>query len=237
MWPQAQAALRFLFSGPRWQGTHAVGAATSLGFEGLLAALGYVLSGDAGIGIAPLGVAVNFPLLGYALRVFRRAMAGGPDELPDWGGWSSLTAEGLLAFVVGLGYGLVPLLMVLAGLGLLVKGGMFVVTAGSLMVLGLLSALILMFFLPMAVASFLAEERIEAAFVPATLWLAIGRRLGDYAGAYALGVGSFVLAGAAASVPLAGPLFTPFIAFPLLVFFARIFGQTCGIALRPDPQS
>jgi hypothetical protein len=232
-----QAALWLPFAGPRWARKCAIGAATSLAFEALFAVLGYVLGGEVGVGVSPLAVAVNFPLLGYALGVFRAGLAGEPPELPDWERWPDLVKTGIFLALVGLGYGLVPLLMLLVGLNLLVRGGLLLSMALALILLGLALALSILFFFPMGVARYLTEERIEAAFRPASLWAGIDRVLGEYVGVYALVVASHVVAGVVASVPFAGPLATPLLAFYLIVVQARLFGETCGRALRMPTES
>ncbi len=231
MWDRVRAALWLPLAGDRWLGKFAIGTATSLAFEILFAGLGYVLGGELGVGIAPLAVAVNLPLLGYALLVFRGGLTGKPPELPPWKGWPDLAKTGLFLALVGLGYGLVPLLMILGGLNLSVQGGLLLSTGLALIVLGLALALAILFFFPMGVARYLTEERIEAAFRPASLWGGIDRVLAEYVGVYALTVASHVAAWIVASVPLAGPLFAPPLAFYLLVVQARLFGETCGRAL------
>jgi hypothetical protein len=235
VWVRAQAALRLPFAGRRWPRKWAIGAATTLAFEALFAALGYLLGGEVGMGISPLAVAVNFPLLGYVLGVFRGGLAGKPPELPEWERWPDLVKTGIFLALVGLGYGLVPLLMLLVGLNLLVRGGMLLSMAVALIILGLALALSILFFFPMGVARYLTEERIEAAFRPASLWAGIDRVLGEYVGVYALTVAAHVVAGVVASVPFAGPLATPLLAFYLIVVLARLFGETCGRALGLRP--
>lgn len=231
MWVRFQAALRLPFSGPGWPRKIAIGAATSLGLEALFAAAGYLVAGEVGVGLAPMALAVNFPLFGYALQVFKGGLAGKPGSLPEWTDWSELTKAGLFLALVGLGYGLIPLLMILVGLDFLVRGGLVLFMALSLIILGLALALSILFFFPMGVAQYLTEERIEAAFRPATLWAAIARALAEYVGLYALTIGANVVAGIASSVPLVGPLLTPFLAFYVIVVQARLFGEVCGQAL------
>ncbi len=232
MWVRVQAALRLPISGAGWARKLAIGAATSFGLEALFAILGYLAAGEVGVGIAPLAVALNVPLFGYALGVFRGGLAGEPGRLPDWEAWPDLLKRGLFLSLVGLGYGLLPLLMILFGLNFLVRGGLLLSMALALIILGLLLALSILFFFPMGVARYLTEERIEAAFRPATLWAGIDRVLGEYVGVYALAVAAYVVAGVVASIPFAGPLATPFLAAYLIVVQARLFGEACGRALR-----
>ena len=230
---RVQEALALPFAGKGWPQRFLIGAGTTLAIEAMFAGLGYLASGEAGIGIAPVAIAVNFPLLGYALKVFRAALAGEPrGELPAWEGWPELTIRGLAVTLIGLGYSLVPLVMVLAGLNFLVRGGLLFSMAAALIVLGLVAAISVLFFLPMGIARYLAEQRIEAAFRPAALWAAIAAAPGEYVAVYAGAVAAFVVSGVVASVPFAGPLLTPFLAFFFFAVQARLFGEVCGRALH-----
>ena len=232
---QVRAALRLPFTGSGWHRKLAVGGVTTLGVEAAFAALGYLALGDPGLGLAPLAVAVNFPLLGYALEVFRGGLAGDAGKLPEWSDWRVLTFRGLFLALVGLGYSLVPLLMLLAGLNFLVRGGVLLPMAVALIILGLAAALSVFFFMPMGVARYLVEERIEAAFHPVILWGAIARALGEYVATYACAIGAFIVVVLVASVPFAGPLIAPFLAYYFFVVQARLFGHACGRAIIAPP--
>lgn len=232
---QVRGALNLPFSGPSWHRRLAMGAATTLALESLFAVLGYVVAGTPGLELTPLAVGVNLPLLGYALQVFRSGLAGDSRKLPDWSGWPMLARQGLRVACLGLAYTLVPLLLLLGGLSIVVRGGILVAMAGVLMVLGLVAGLAALFFLPMGVARSLFDERMEVAFRPTVLWTAIARVLGEYVAAYAGAIGSLLLAGFVASIPFAGPLLIPLLAYYLLVVGARLFGEICGRALLSPP--
>ena len=107
--------------------------------------------------------------------------------------------------------------------------------AVALIILGLAAALSVFFFMPMGVARYLVEERIEAAFHPVVLWGVIARALGEYVGTYACAIGAFIVVVLAASVPFAGPLIAPFMAYYLFVVQARLFGHACGRAIIAPP--
>jgi hypothetical protein len=213
-----------------------IGVATGLAFEVLFAALGYLTSGVVGMAMAPHAVAVNLPLFGYALKVFRGGLAGEEGRLPEWDGWGGLVLSGFLLALVGVGYGLVPLLMILGGLNLLVRGGALLFMASALIVLGLFVAVSVSFFLPMGVARYLVEERLEVAFRPDLLWAIIARAPGEYVATYAGALGLLLLGGLVASIPAIGAIAAPVLAFYLSVVLARLFGEVCGHALRlPAP--
>ena len=79
----------------------------------------------------------------------------------------------------------------LFGLSLLVKGGIILFLGMVLMVLGVLAGVFSLFFLPIALAGYLARRRLEAAFHPATLLGGINRILTEYVATYVLSVGLF----------------------------------------------
>jgi hypothetical protein len=232
---QVREVLKLPFSGAGWHRRLGIGAATTLGLEALFATLGYLTAGGPGLELTPLAVGVNLPLLGYALELFRSGLAGDARKLPEWSGWPRLVRQGLRVAWLGLSYGLVPLLLLLGGLSIVVRGGMLIAMAGVLMVLGVVAGLAALFFLPMGVARSLVDERLEVAFRPTALWGAIARVLGEYVAAYAAAIGSLLLAGVVASIPFAGPLLIPLLAYYLLLVVARLFGEICGQALYPPP--
>ncbi|MEK6716746.1 MAG: DUF4013 domain-containing protein, partial [candidate division NC10 bacterium] len=99
-----------------------------------------------------------------------------------------------------------------------------------LMVLGVLAGVFMLFFLPMALARYLAERRIEAAFHPAILWEGINAVLAEYVATYLLSIGSYILASLIAAIPYLGGLIWPFLWFYLMLVQARLFGEICAKA-------
>jgi hypothetical protein len=99
-----------------------------------------------------------------------------------------------------------------------------------LMVLGVLAGLFILFFLPMALASHLIQNRVEVAFHPGILWDGINAVLAEYAASYLLSIGSIILAGLAAAIPYLGPLVWPFLWFYLMLMQAKLFGDICAKA-------
>ena len=147
-----KASARFPLEGVDWQRKLLLGGATGLLLELIFVGLAYLTSEEAAFGIAPLVVGVNFPALGYILEVYRGTLLWEVGALPEWENWPGLLKSGLATFVVALAYGVVPLLLLLLGLGLLVRGGILLFLGMLLMALGLLAGLFMLFFLPMALA-------------------------------------------------------------------------------------
>jgi hypothetical protein len=186
------------------------------------------LTEEVAFGVAPLVVLLNFPAVGYVLRVYRGTLQWETGALPEWEDWPALIRGGLAAAVIALAYGILPLLLLLLGLNLLVRGGMILFLGMVLMVLGVLAGVFMVFFLPMALAHFLARRRLEVAFHPSILWEGINSILAEYVATYLLSVGLFILAGLLAAIPYLGPLLWPFGFFYLLLVQARLFGEICA---------
>jgi hypothetical protein len=182
-----------------------IGGAIGLVLEALFVALGFIVTRELALEASPLAQAVNFPALGFALQAFRGALAI-PQEnaMPRWKRWPGLCVQGLLVFVLALSYGILPLLFVVSGFGLLVKGDL--ILGLVMMLLGMLAGLTLGFFFPMGIARYLEERRVEAALNPVVIWSRIRRVLAEYVAAYLLTIGSFIAAGLIGAIPVLGVL-------------------------------
>ena len=222
-------AAAFPFDDREWRRKMVIGGAIGLAVEVLFVVVGFLTSRELAFEAAPLALVVNFPALGFVLKVFDGALAAPQAKaMPEWEGWPGLFLRGLLLFVLGLGYGILPLLLIISGLGLVVRGGVALALGLVMMLLGMLAGLTLGFFLPMAVARYLEERRVEAAFHPALVWQSIRKVLAEYLAAYLLGIGSFIMVGLIGVIPYLGPIAWPFLTFYLLVAGARLFGGVCS---------
>lgn len=212
-----------------WLPKIAIGGAVGLALEALFVGFSYLFTRELAFEVSPLAQAANFPSLGFVLLVFQGALtAPQADAMPEWRRWPGLCLQGLVLFVLGLGYGIVPLLLIIVGFGLLVRWEVALVLGLVMMLLGMFAGLMLGFFLPMAVARYLVEGRVEAAFNPVAVWSRITKALAEYMAAYLLTIGSFIVAGLVGSIPYLGVLAWPFLTFYLLVACARLFGGVCS---------
>jgi hypothetical protein len=225
---RVRASLRFPVAGVDWPRKLLIGGATGLLLELLFVALAYLASEEAAFGVAPLVVLVNLPAMGYTIQVFSSTLRWEEATLPEWTDWPRLLRMGLMGFGVAMAYGAIPLLLLLLGLGLLVKGGILLFFGMVLMVLGVLAGVFSLFFLPMALARYLGQRRLEAAFHPGMLWEGINTILPEYVATYLLSVGFTILLGLVAAVPYLGGLAWPFLWFYLLLVEARLFGEICA---------
>lgn len=161
---------RFPSQDPQWQGKFVIGSALTLA--------GYIIP------IVP-----TLFVGGYILRVMRQTLAGQAPTLPKWDDWGEMFRDGLSVFVIGLVYFLPALIVWLVGIGLYfatsfylpfaaatgadeveIMAQFMLLTFGSMGVMFLSMALATLFSilggiaLPIAIAHFLAEGRLGAAF-------------------------------------------------------------------------
>ena len=228
---QIKASALFPLGGADWPRKLLIGGGTGFLLELIFVGLAYLGSEEAAFGIAPLAVMANLPAIGYVVKAYERALRRDVAELPEWEGWPGLFTAGLVVFLIGLAYGIIPLLLLLIGLGLLVKGGIILFLGMVLMVLGVLAGTFTLFFVPMALAGYLARRRLEAAFHPVTLWGGINAVLTEYVPTYVLSIGLFIAGGMLAAIPYVGPIVWPFLWFYLLLVQASLFGDICGKAI------
>jgi len=225
------ASVRFPLEGAGWPRKLLIGGATGLLFELVFVGLAYLASEEAAFGIAPLAVLVNLSAVGYALRVFSGTLRWEVAALPEWENWTDLFYSGLVGFIIALMYGMVPLVLLLVGLGLLVKGGILLFLGMVMMVLGVLAGVFTLFFFPMAMAHYISQRRLEAAFHPGMLWEGINGVLAEYVATYLFSVGLYILGGLVAAIPYVGAISWPFLWFYLLLVQARLFGEICAKAV------
>jgi len=217
-------ALAFPFEDPKWPSKLAVGGCVGLAAEALFVMVGFLVSRELAMAASPLALVANFPALGFVLQVFQGAQrAPQAHAMPEWRQWSDLCLKGLVLFMLALGYGVLPLLLIVSGLGLFVGGGMAMVLGLVMMFLGMLAGVTLGFLLPMAVARYLDGRRVEAAFHPIVIWLSIRKVLAEYMAAYLVTIGAFIVVGFIGALPFLGALAWPFLAFYLMVAGARLF--------------
>jgi hypothetical protein len=106
---------------------------------------------------------------GYGIEITRRVIHGGTPVLPEWDNWGELLVDGLKAFIIGLIYAL-PIIVVSVCLSLPIGiaaedapevSSMFSAFTSCL---NFLWGIVLGLFLPAAIAVFVAEGEVSAAF-------------------------------------------------------------------------
>ncbi|MFH0872927.1 MAG: DUF4013 domain-containing protein [bacterium] len=165
---------------------------------------------------------------GYAFNVFKAAFRQERVELAAWDHWGDLFSKGFFVFLIELGYGLPPLLLVAVGIGVLYRGGWWLFAGMLLLMIGMLAFLLVGFFFPMGIAQYLRWQRIEAAFHIPSLWGAIRHVLVEYVSLFLLSLLVLLAFGFVATIPFLGPVLASFLSFYPMVVLAKLFGEMCG---------
>lgn len=174
---------------------------------------------------------------GYLVAVIRESIDGSaaPPAFEDWG---TLLVDGVKAWVIGIVYLLVPVVV-----GVLTVGGSAgAVATGSsagagLGAAGLLGGLTLTAVLSLlfgyvavaAVVNFAHRGRFGAAFDAGELRAVAFD--GDYAVAWLVSIGVFVVAGLVAGIPLVGFVVGPFVSFYGMVVAGRLWAEGYAAAV------
>lgn len=196
------------------------------------------------LGMLAFLVVPAFLVLGYLVRLLRSAMAG-EAEPPVFDDWGDLLVDGLKAFVVGLGYVIVP--AIVFGLSVGTVAVTAVVTgdvgpgtiAGS--VVGFLVSFVLLllawYVVPAALANAAREDRIAAGFAWADLRPVLFSS--TYATAWLLSLGLFIAAaivvGLLNVLPPLGFVAGAFVMFYVDMVAFYLYGRAVADASSVEP--
>ena len=151
-----ERSFRYPFSGEGW--------GSKFFFGGVLYVLGSLFGFIPWVG-GIFWLVVAFLPWGYAYKVFRDHLRGVEGSLPGWGEWQDLFIHGVFAFLIFLGYGVIPGVLIWLGKAFWGGGGFGAFVGVLFLILGAGILLVVSFFLPMALAFFAREnESFAAAF-------------------------------------------------------------------------
>lgn len=181
---ELKSLFRFPFQGPDWANRFILGCA--LLFAGWVVPILPVLF-----------------VYGYALEVMRRVIDGEEPSLPPWQDWGRLFVDGLRAFTVSLVYLLPAALISLGSMGLYFASFSFlvreqqmfgvIIVAMAILFIGIFLSSLLGFLgivpLPAAMAHFVTENRLGAAFQVRRWWAVLKERRWEYGVAWLLLIG------------------------------------------------
>jgi Protein of unknown function (DUF4013) len=187
---------------------------------------------------------INFLSSGYNLKVMKEAIENKP-EMPQWEDWGNFFVRGLIAFIISLIYLIIPIIVLLVSLGSMAFAVIsaavshdksFALGAIGGAMGGILISLVLMiifgFLIPMALAMYVKEDNMSAAFRLGELLSRIKSVFGEYLTVYiVLIVLSFVL-GLFGAVPLLGFFIIIFGGFYIEVVGANMFGKVYAKSTR-----
>ena len=170
-----------------------------------------------------------FLVYGYIIRTIRGVLADDPSP-PEFDEWGELFVDGVSAWVVSVVYLLVPLIVA----GITIGGSIAAVATGSEigaaagaggLLVGLTISTILSlafgYLAVVAIVNFAREGQFGAAFdLDVIKTVALDR---DYAIAWLVSVGVFLIAGVVSSIPFVGWIITPFVSFYAAIVAADLW--------------
>lgn len=170
-----------------------------------------------------------FLVYGYIVRSIGAVLADDPSP-PEFDEWGELFVDGALAWIISIVYLLVPLLVA----GFTVGGSIAAVATGSEigaaagaggLLVGLTISTILSlafgYLAVVAIVNFAREGQFGAAFdLDVIKTVALDR---DYAIAWLVSVGVFLIAGVVSSIPFVGWIITPFVSFYAAIVAADLW--------------
>jgi len=170
-----------------------------------------------------------FLVYGYTVRSIGAVLADDPSP-PEFDEWGELFVDGALAWIISIVYLLVPLLVA----GFTVGGSIAAVATGSEigaaagaggLLVGLTISTILSlafgYLAVVAIVNFAREGQFGAAFdLDVIKTVALDR---DYAIAWLVSVGVFLIAGVVSSIPFVGWIITPFVSFYAAIVAADLW--------------
>jgi hypothetical protein len=154
---------------------------------------------------------------GYRLRLMRQAIAGEELRLPDWEDWGQLLIDGLCAMLIGLVYLLPGMFVLLGGIGIyfvfafsmplmiatlqdspvvMAMPIVFLIAMGIMflsMTLGTVLSMLGAVPVPVAMARFVAQQRLSAAFQIREGWALLRANALGYLIAWVVAIGLFGL--------------------------------------------
>jgi hypothetical protein len=170
-----------------------------------------------------------FLVYGYIVRSIGAVLADDPSP-PEFDEWGELFVDGALAWIISIVYLLVPLLVA----GFTIGGSIAAVATGSEigaaagaggLLVGLTISTILSlafgYLAVVAIVNFAREGQFGAAFdLDVIKTVALDR---DYAIAWLVSVGVFLIAGVVSSIPFVGWIITPFVSFYAAIVAADLW--------------
>jgi len=172
---------------------------------------------------------INFLSIGYAYQVFKSTLKKEDATMPEWRNWGDLFIKGLVIAVICLCYSFIPAFITVLGISLITKGWLASFLGALLLIIGFAVGLVITFFLPMAIASYvLGGEQIGDAFKIGFILDKVKEILDSYLVSYLVSIGAIILAALLLFVPIIKYLIFPIAMFYVYLFLSILFGETCA---------
>ena len=174
---------------------------------------------------------ILFPSIGYAYQVFKSTLKKEDATMPEWRNWGDLFIKGLIIAVICLCYSFIPVFITVLGINLVTKGWLASFLGALLLIIGFAVGLVITFFLPMAIASYvLAGEQIGGAFKFGFILDKVREILDRYLVSYLVSIGTIILAALLLFIPIPILKYLIFLVamFYVSIFLSILFGETCA---------
>jgi len=172
---------------------------------------------------------------GYVVRVIKDTSEG-DSEPPAFGDWGELFVDGLKAWLIGLVYLLVPLVVGIVTIGAaltdIATDGNAGVEIGSLVAgifLSSVLALVFGYIGTAGIVNFARENRVGAAFDFGVLCEIVFHR--DYAVAWLMSILVFIVSGFVGAIPVIGWFLGPFVSFYAMMIAGNLWASGVSAAL------
>ncbi len=180
---------------------------------------------------------VSFFATGYLLELLGNATKE-KHEMPVWENWGAKFVNGFLVFIIALIYMLIPMIIISAcgGLGAYYQAGGLGLLSGAF-ALGTIAALVIGFFIPMALAHFAYTGSFCAAFSLGTIFSYISKVIGSYVLAYILLIALGIAMMFVSVIPILGFIICIFAGFYIGCVGSILFGDAYSQARGVDSET
>lgn len=149
-----------------------------------LVAIGILLAGAVLFFLIIPPILAAILLSGYGVEITRRVIKGKTPVLPEWTDWGQLFLDGLLVTIIGVVYALpIIILGICLGIPIGIAGEESAVAVAFGLILDCLNflwAIVMSFLLPAAIAFFVKEGDLAAAFRFGEIWSFVRGNLNTY---------------------------------------------------------
>lgn len=205
-----------------------------------LVAIGILLAGAVLFFLIIPPILAAILLSGYGVEITRRVIKGRTPVLPEWNDWGQLFLDGLLVTIIGIVYAL-PIIIVGLCLGapIGIAGEESAAAAAFGSILGCLNfmwAIVMSFLLPAAIAFYVKEGELAAAFRFGEIWSFVRGNLNIYLITAIMAWVAGLLAGLGFLVCLIGLLVTiPYAEFVTGYLYGQAFLESSGQKAQATP--
>jgi uncharacterized membrane protein len=175
---------------------------------------------------------IFFPLtffsMGYLYRIFvnhfQRIEEG---KLTEWKDWKEIFLKGLVIFLIGFGYCLIPGFSFMVSDSILMGGFLAKIVGLIFMAATAFLFVVALFLLPMGIAQYTRDEKFSSAFAIRESWDKIMNIGDDYFKITLLAIAVIILLYVIGFISYLGPILNALIGFYAGLVLASLFGQVC----------